>query len=71
MTCTKTATTASGVENLPAARLGQRAAAAFVATPARRDACATQLAADALGYYVNEAGLFAMYAGTWPPPGST
>ena len=29
--------------NLPAARLGQRAATAFVATPARRDACAAHL----------------------------
>ena len=34
---------------LPAARLGQRAATAFVATPARRDACANHLACDASG----------------------
>ena len=34
---------------LPAARLGQRAATAFVATPARRDACATQLSPDRSG----------------------
>ena len=31
-------------KHLPAARLGQRTATAFVATPARRDACATHLA---------------------------
>ena len=48
---------------LPAARLGQRAAAAFVATPARRAACATHLTPDRLGFYLNEAGLFAMHAG--------
>ena len=48
---------------LPAARLGQRAATAFVATPARRDACATHLAPRRLGFYLNEVGLFAMHAG--------
>jgi SIR2-like domain len=48
---------------LPAARLGQRAATAFVATPARRTACATYLPPAGLGYYLNEVGLFAMYAG--------
>ena len=48
---------------LPAARLGQRAATAFVATPARRDACATHLTPRRLGFYLNEAGLFAMNAG--------
>ena len=47
---------------LPAARLGQRAATAFVATPARRAAC-TQLSPRRLGFYLNEVGLFAMYAG--------
>ena len=50
-------------QTLPAARLGQRAAAAFVATPARRDACATQLSLDRLGFYLNEVGLFALNAG--------
>jgi tetratricopeptide (TPR) repeat protein len=49
--------------NLPAARLGQRAASAFVATPARRDACADQLGPRSLGRYLNAVGLFAMNAG--------
>jgi tetratricopeptide (TPR) repeat protein len=49
--------------SLPAARLGQRAAAAFVATPARRAACAARLSSASLNYYLNAAGLFAMYAG--------
>jgi len=48
---------------LPAARLGQRAATAFVATPARRDACATQLSPHNLGYYLNEVGLYAINTG--------
>ena len=48
---------------LPAARLGQRAATAFVATPARRDACATQLTSGGLGFYLNAVGLFAMSTG--------
>ena len=50
-------------KDLPAARLGQRAATAFVATPGRRAACATQLGVRRLSYYVNEVGLFAMNAG--------
>jgi SIR2-like domain len=50
-------------KNLPAARLGQRAATAFVATPARRDGCATYLNPGDLGYYLNMAGLWAMNAG--------
>ena len=49
--------------NLPAARLGQRTATAFVATPARRDACATHLTPRDLSFYLNEAGLFATDAG--------
>lgn len=48
---------------LPAARLGQRAAYAFVASPGRRDACATHLASSRLAYYLTEAGLCAMNAG--------
>jgi tetratricopeptide (TPR) repeat protein len=48
-------------KNLPAAQLGQRTASAFVATPDRRDACAAHL--DRLGFYLNETGLFAVYAG--------
>ena len=53
-------------KHLPAARLGQRAATAFVATPGRRAACATQLDANRLGDYLNEVGFFAMYEGDLP-----
>jgi hypothetical protein len=49
--------------HLPAARLGQRAASAFVAAPARRTACATQLSPSRLSFYVNEVGLHAMNSG--------
>jgi hypothetical protein len=49
-------------KHLPAARLGQRAATAFVATPARREACATNLTSR-LGFYLIAVGLLAMYAG--------
>ena len=48
---------------LPAARLGQRTATAFVATPARRTACAAHLTPHHLGFYLASAGLFAMHAG--------
>jgi tetratricopeptide (TPR) repeat protein len=48
---------------LPAMRLGQRAFAAFVATPDRRAACAIHLPPDRLGYYLAGTGLFAMAAG--------
>jgi hypothetical protein len=48
---------------LPAARLGQRAVSAFVATPARRTACATHLGIRSRGNYVSEVGLFAKNAG--------
>ena len=50
-------------KHLPAARLGQRTATAFVATPARRDACATHLAPNGLTWYLNETGLHAKNAG--------
>jgi tetratricopeptide (TPR) repeat protein len=49
--------------NLPAARLGQRAAGAFVATPARRAACAARNGTRFLGVYLGTAGLCAMNAG--------
>ena len=49
--------------HLPAARSGQRAATAFVATPARRDACAARLDRRSSAFYLNEVGLFAMDAG--------
>ena len=48
---------------LPAARLGQRTATAFVATPARRQDCATHLTPRRLGFYLNDVGLFATHAG--------
>ena len=48
---------------LPAAWAGQRAATAFVATPARRDACATHLGPKAPSLYSNDAGLFALNTG--------
>ena len=48
---------------LPAARLGQRAATSFVATPDRRAACAIQLGQDRLSFYDNDVGLFAMISG--------
>src|SRR5579859_3474558 len=50
-------------QHLPAARLGQRAAAAFVADPARRAACAAQLTPNDLGFYLNATGFYAMNAG--------
>ena len=50
-------------QTLPAARLGQRTATAFVATPARRDACATHLPPGRLSFYLNETGLCANRAG--------
>jgi tetratricopeptide (TPR) repeat protein len=49
--------------HLPAARLGQRASGAFVATAARRTACATHLNDRRMGFYLNEVGLFAKNAG--------
>jgi tetratricopeptide (TPR) repeat protein len=48
---------------LPAARLGQRAAAAFAGTPGRRAACAASLSDSRMSFYLNEVGLCAMNAG--------
>jgi hypothetical protein len=48
---------------LPAARLGQRAASAFVATPARRQACLKQLSPDRLRFYLHAVGLHGMHGG--------
>jgi tetratricopeptide (TPR) repeat protein len=48
---------------LPAARLGQRAATAFVATSARRERCADLLPERSLGFYLNATGVFAINAG--------
>jgi tetratricopeptide (TPR) repeat protein len=50
-------------KHLPAARLGQRAATAFVATPGRRDTCATRLTPSRMGFYLNDVGLWAKNAG--------
>jgi len=49
--------------HLPAARLGQRTATAFVASPARRDACATHLTPGRLNVYLNDVGLYAAETG--------
>ena len=48
---------------LPAAALGQRAAAAFAGTAARREACAAYLGARRQGFYIHGVGLWAMNAG--------
>ncbi len=50
-------------DDLPAARLGQRAGTAFVATAGRRAACASHLKSRGLGFYVNDVGLCAMNSG--------
>jgi tetratricopeptide (TPR) repeat protein len=50
-------------QTLPAARLGQRAATAFVATPERRAAYATHPPSGRLGFYLASVGLYAMNAG--------
>jgi tetratricopeptide (TPR) repeat protein len=50
-------------QTLPAARLGQRAATAFVATPDRRHVCRTQLTRDRVGFYLTAVGVSALYAG--------
>lgn len=50
-------------KHLPAARLGQRAASAFVGIPERRHACNQHLSPDRLGYYLNEVGLRAFNFG--------
>jgi tetratricopeptide (TPR) repeat protein len=49
--------------DLPAARLGQRACSAFVATTPRRAACASHLGPSRLRFYLAGTGLFAKNAG--------
>ena len=49
--------------DLPAARLGQRAAGAFVATPLLRDACDAHLGSRRMSNYVYSVGVFALMAG--------
>ncbi|MFF5292609.1 SIR2 family NAD-dependent protein deacylase [Paractinoplanes globisporus] len=50
-------------QDLPAARLGQRASLAFTATSERRDACARHLGEYRLGCHLTEVGLYAAYSG--------
>ncbi|HET8683731.1 MAG TPA: SIR2 family protein [Micromonosporaceae bacterium] len=50
-------------KHLPAARLGQRAAFAFVAAPARRQFCGDLLGLLRLRFYLNAVGLFSMIGG--------
>src|SRR5262249_14951634 len=50
-------------QTLPAVRLGQRAASAFVATPTRQQRCPTRLTPQRLGFSLNEVGVFAMGSG--------
>jgi hypothetical protein len=49
--------------HLPAARLGQRASAAFVASSDRRAACAASLGVSGMSYHVAGVGVFAMAGG--------
>jgi tetratricopeptide (TPR) repeat protein len=49
--------------DMPAARLGQRAESAFVATSARREACLAYLGGSRLGFYLDGVGLHSMRAG--------
>jgi tetratricopeptide (TPR) repeat protein len=53
-------------KHLPAARLGQRASIAFVADPARREACSQHLGRSRMASYLSRAGLCAMNAGDLP-----
>ena len=52
-----------GWARIPAARLGQRCAVAFIGTQDRRRACREHLSDEHLARYINHAGLFAMLAG--------
>jgi hypothetical protein len=52
-----------GWARIPAARLGQRCAMAFVGTQNRRRACREHLSDEHLSRYINHAGLFATLAG--------
>lgn len=49
--------------SMAAARLGQRAASAFVATAARRDTCRSRLGPRILSIYLKDAGMYAISAG--------
>ena len=48
---------------LPAARLGQRAASAFVATPARQQACHAQLPRNELKHFLAAVGVYGVRGG--------
>jgi tetratricopeptide (TPR) repeat protein len=50
-------------KHLPAARLGQRAAASFVATKAHLGACAVHLGPARVNFYLNAAGFYALNTG--------
>ena len=52
-----------GWARIPAARLGQRCAMAFVGTEDRRRSCHEHLSDEHLARYINHAGLFATLAG--------
>ncbi len=49
--------------SLPAVQLGQRAATAFVSTPARQNACTAHLKSPRMDYYLSAAGLYAVWSG--------
>ncbi|MGH3980443.1 MAG: hypothetical protein ACRDRZ_15795, partial [Pseudonocardiaceae bacterium] len=51
------------LQNLPAAQLGQRCAAAFVGTPSRRGVCPEKLGYADFAYHLNEVGFWGMIAG--------
>ncbi len=50
-------------KQLPAARFGQRAASAFVATSERRQECTTHLGSGVLSFYISTVGVCALLAG--------
>jgi hypothetical protein len=50
-------------QKIPAARLGQRAAMAFIATPYKRAECKRWLGCLGLSHYLSDAGMLATFAG--------
>ena len=50
-------------KHLPAVKLGERTAFAFVATEQRREACRARLSEDRLGFFLNEVGVHALNGG--------
>ncbi len=51
------------LQDLPAAQLGQRCAAAFVGTPSRRSACREELGDSTFGLYLSWVGFWGMMTG--------